>query len=103
MKGTLIDLLDNTPLLYSVVKIPYQKVRTLYTTPVTIIPAPGSGKAIILKSSLVYMKYGSAAYDSVGANDDLTFKYTNAAGATLITVETVGFLDQTTNQLRYAT
>lgn len=98
----IITLLDNVPLLSSIVRIPYQSVRTLNATPFTILPAPGAGLAYILRSALVQMKYGSAAYDSVGSGDDLAFKYTNAAGATLITVETTGFLDQTSNQLRFA-
>ena len=98
----IIQIVDNVPILNTVFKIPYQAVRTLRATPVTILAAPGIGHAYILRNAQVMMKYGTAAYDSVGASDDLTFKYTDGSGATLITIETVGFLDQTTDQLRYA-
>lgn len=83
------------------VTIPAAAVRTLNATPVELIPAPGAGLANVLESAVVFMDYGSAGYDAVGSSDDLTIRYTNASGALIATVETTGFLDQTTDQVRY--
>ena len=83
------------------VTIPYASVRTLNATPYELVAAPGSGKALILIGATVFMDYGSAGYDAVGASDDLTLRYTNGSGGLLATVETVGFLDQTADQTRY--
>lgn len=76
-------------------------VKTLNATPVTLVAAPGSGKALILLGATLFMDYASAGYDSVGTSDDLTLRYTNGSGGLLATVETTGFLDQTSDQTRY--
>lgn len=76
-------------------------VKTLYTTPVTLVAAPGAGKALILVGATFFLDYASAGYDSVGASDDLTIKYTNASGDVLATVESTGFLNATSDQVRY--
>lgn len=83
------------------VTIPAASVKTLNATPYQLVAAPGSGKALILVGATLFMDYGSAGYDSVGASDDLTLRYTNGSGTLLATVETVGFLDQTSDQVRY--
>ena len=71
-------------------------VRTLNATPVTIIPAPGVGKAIVDVSVQAKYVYATAAFDSVGGSDDLAFKYTDGSGAKVCgDIETTGWLDQT--------
>lgn len=77
------------------------QVRTLNATPITVIAAPGAGKAVIPKVVEVYMPYGTAGYDSVGAGDDLELRYTNGSGNVIATVEATGFLDATSNQVRF--
>ena len=99
----LANIFDGIAPLSTTVQIPFANVRTLNATPFIVLPAPGVGYTNIPLSAFVQMKYGTAGYDSVGANDDLTFKYTNAGGSPLITVETTGFLDQTSGQVRFAT
>lgn len=75
--------------------------RTLNATPVSIIPAPGAGKAIVdVRVSVKYV-YATAAFDSVGAGDDLEIRYTDGSGAKVANdIETTGMLDQTSDQYR---
>lgn len=75
-------------------------VRTMNATPVELVAAPGSGFALEFLRAEVFMDYGTAAYDAVGAGDDLEIRYTNGSGTLVGAVETTGFLDQTADQLR---
>jgi len=75
------------------------EVRTLNATPVTIVPAPGAGKYSAVVRIHVRYVYATAAFDSVGAGDDLEFRYTDASGVKVATnVETTGMLDQTSDK-----
>lgn len=75
------------------------EVRTLNATPVTVVLAPGASKYIAVERIHVQYVYATAAFDSVGASDDLEFRYTDASGAKVATnVETVGMLDQTADK-----
>ena len=75
--------------------------RTLNATPVQVIPAPGVGKAIVDVWVQAKYVYATAAFDSVGAGDDLAFKYTDASGAKVCgDIETVGWLDQSSSAWR---
>lgn len=94
-------MLNDGPIYIATGTIAASAVRTLNATPVSLVAAPGSNKAIQLVSATLWLDYESAAYDSVGASDDLTIRYTNGSGALLATVETTGFMDQTSDQVRY--
>lgn len=74
------------------------QILDLHNTPKTLIAAPGANKAIVLDYALFFLDYNSAAYASVGASDDLTLRYTDGSGATVGTLETTGFLDQTADK-----
>lgn len=75
--------------------------RTLNATPVVVIPAPGADRAIVDVTVQAKYVYATAAFDSVGANDDLAFKYTDGSGAKVCgDIETVGWLDQTSSAWR---
>lgn len=75
--------------------------RTLNATPVQVIPAPGAGKCITDVRVMAKLVYATAAFDSVGAGDDLAFKYTDGSGAKVCgDIETVGWLDQTSSGWR---
>jgi hypothetical protein len=78
------------------------QLEALHTTPITVIAAPGSGKAIVVVGAQFFYDYNSAAY-GVDAGDDLVLNYTDGAGATILQVETTGFLSATSDQMRYAT
>lgn len=78
------------------------QVLALFGTPITVLPAPGSGIASIIKGVYIYKPAGTA-YAGIASGEDLVLKYTNAAGQQVTSViETTGFLDQTTAQRRYA-
>lgn len=77
------------------------QLLAMFATPQTIIPAQGSGLVAIPRLLQLYKPAGTAYV--VDAADDLVLKYTNAAGAQCSSViETTGFLDQTTAQMRVA-
>lgn len=54
------------------------QVLALFTTPVTLIPAPGAGKSISVDEIVATVNFNSVAY--TGANA-LELRYTNASGA----------------------
>lgn len=75
--------------------------RTLNATPVQVIPAPGAGRAITDVRVMAKLVYATAAFDAVGAGDDLAFKYTDGSGDKVCgDIETVGWLDQTSSGWR---
>lgn len=77
------------------------QVLALHTTPIAVIPALGAGLAAVPTRALVRIDAGTAY--SVGSTADLTFRYTNGSGQQLLgQIETTGFLDQTTAQIRAA-
>lgn len=75
--------------------------KTLNATPVTIIAAPGAGKAIVdVRVSVKYV-YATAAFDSVGGGDDFEIRYTDGSGAKVANdIETTGMMDQASDQYR---
>src|SRR5688572_20996969 len=78
------------------------QLLALFTTPQTVVAAPGAGLAII-PSKVVIHKPAGTAYAGIAAGEDLVLKYTNASGAQCSSViEATGFLDQTTAQTRVA-
>ncbi len=78
------------------------QLLALFATPQSILPAPGAGVANILHRIAIYKPAGTA-YAGIAAGEDLVAKITNAAGQQVSSViETTGFLDQTTAQVRYA-
>lgn len=75
------------------------QLLALNATPRTVLAAPAAGKAIIPTLIEVYKPAGTA-YAGIAAGEDLAFKYTDASGDILLTMETTGFLDQATAQTR---
>jgi hypothetical protein len=76
------------------------QVLALFATPITVLAAPGAGLAIIFKGAMIDKPAGTA-YAGVAAGEDLYFRYTDASGVIVGEVETTGFLDQVTDQVRY--
>lgn len=100
----LINEFGNTDvLLEKVVTLTNAQVKTLYSAPVSVITAPGAGKAVVVESVLGKLNYADAGFDSVGTGDDFVLKYTNASGGTALTMETTGWLDQTADAYQYGT
>lgn len=83
-------------------KITSAQLLALNATPVTVIPAPGANLMIKIVSWSVRHGTGTA-YSGIASGEDLALKYTNGSGAiAATTIETTGFLDQTTAQIRLA-
>jgi hypothetical protein len=85
---------------YVDVTITSAQVLALNATPVTVVAAPGAGFANIFEGA-VAITDGGTAYAGIAAGEDLSFKYTNGSGQELGVIETTGWLDQTTAQVRY--
>lgn len=98
---TLSELSDEA-LAYADVTISTTELLALNVTPKTIVAAPASGYCIVPVGAVLFLDYNSAAYDGIAAGEDLAFKWTDKNGAELFQVETTGFLDQGSDQLRYA-
>lgn len=78
---------------YVDVSITATELKALNATPKALVPAPGAGLSNVFDSAILFLDFGTVAYDGIAAGEDLAIKYTDAAGATLATVETTGFLD----------
>jgi len=76
------------------------QLLALNATPVQIVPTPGAGFANVLLGIMI-SKASGVAYAGIAAGKDLAVKYTDGAGAILAEIESTGFLDQTTAQVRY--
>ena len=100
--GTVYSFPSNpTDVQAATVTIATASVKTLNATPVELVPAPGSGYANILLGALAFLDYNSAAYDGIAAGEDLAIKYTDGSGQQVAVFEATGFLDQTSDQVRW--
>jgi hypothetical protein len=85
---------------YAEVEISSSEILALFTTPKTLVAAPGAGKVLEFISLLLAYDYGTVAY-TIGTATNLQVKYTDASGAAVSTTQAVtGFIDQVTDQLR---
>lgn len=82
------------------VVIPASSVLTLNATPFELVPAPGATLGLVFEGMTIHKPAGTA-YGGIAAGEDLSVKYTNAAGAEVGEAETTGFLDQATAQTRH--
>jgi hypothetical protein len=83
------------------VTITSAQMLALFATPITLVAAPGAGKANIFEGAVAFLDYNSAAYAGIAAGEDLSVKYTNASGLQVANCEATGFLDQTADETRY--
>ena len=83
------------------VTITSAELLALNATPQQLVEAPGEGKYIEFVSA-AWHKPAGTAYAGIAAGEDLAIKYTDGSGAQVNTsLETTGFLDQTTAQTRH--
>lgn len=69
-----------TSVQYAEVALTSTEIKALYTTPKTLVAAPGAGKVLEFLSAVLILDYGTAAY---ATNGDLTVKQTNGSGVAL--------------------
>lgn len=85
---------------YATVEISSAEILALFTTPKTLVAAPGAGNLLEFISLLLAYDYGTVVY-TIGTATDLQVKYTDASGAAVSTTQAVtGMIDQATDQLR---
>lgn len=110
LKTALVDLdlvakatpiCDANPELYKDFEITSAQLLALNATPVVVLAGPTDANKAYVPVAAIWHKPAGTAYAGIAAGEDLVLKYTNASGATLMTVETTGFLDQATAQTRY--
>jgi len=93
--GSVIEGRSN--ILNADVQITNAQLLAIRATPINLVPAPGAGKAIVVLGAQLY--FDSAGAYTVGTND-LQLEYASGADIAAL-IETVGFLDQATDQARY--
>lgn len=78
------------------------QLLALNATEQTVVAAPGANLAIV-PTRVTIRHAGGTAYAGIAGGEDLVLKYTDDSGAQCSQViETTGFLDQTTAQIRTA-
>ena len=74
------------------------QAKALRATPQSIAPAPGAGKVAYPLHGIIAMDYAAAFTETA---ENLVLKWTNGSGAAASqVVETTGFLDATSDQIR---
>lgn len=77
------------------------QVAALNGSPIALVAAPGASSALVFEGALITMDYNSSAYSGVAAGEDLTIRYTDGSGLEVGTMETTGFLNATSDQMRW--
>ncbi len=98
--GTVL-ITEDSSLQETTVVISTAELLALYTTPKSLVAAPGAGFAIALDSAVLFLDYNSAAYNGVAAGEDLEIRYTDGSGQLVATIETDPFLTSTADAIRY--
>ena len=75
------------------------QVQTLNMTPVEILPAPGAAWVVVV-SRVVISKAAGTAFTGVAGGEDFTVVYSGGSDTLVTDIETTGFLDQTTAEIR---
>ena len=87
-------------LIIRAVEISASQMRALNATPHTLVPTPGTGKAIVVEGFAVSKPAGTA-FGGIVAAEDLEFRYVNATGLQIAQAETIGFLDSGNERHRW--
>mgnify|MGYP001615376087 CR=1 FL=1 len=82
------------------VTITSAQLLALFATPISLVAAPGANLALVFEGMMVHKPAG-VAYGGIAAGEDLSVKYTDAAGIEVAQCEATGFLDQASAQTRW--
>lgn len=91
------DEMNENLLKYVDVTIPTASVLTLFDTPVTLVAAPGAGKAIVVEAVYCTIDYNSAAY-VIQTGDTLNINYT---GGSTVAAFNEAFLESSADARAY--
>ena len=80
-------------------KITVAQMVALFTTEVTLVPAPKSGLTHIFEGAILYKGAGTAY--TIGTGGNISIGYTNKSGLAVGAVAPANIFDQTTAQLRF--
>lgn len=105
--GSTVDLADAAVSMpqgipqFAEVSLTNAEIKALRSTPKTLVAAPGAGLALVFHSAVLILDAGTNAITE--SADNLAVKYENGSGdAVSDTIETTGFIDQTSDQLTVA-
>jgi hypothetical protein len=91
------------PTLYTDVQIPdgasAGQLRALAANPVTLIPAPGANKAIIVLRVHLVFDVTTTGYTEPSAPDNIVIEYGD--GTDIVEVDATGFITANTDQVRH--
>jgi hypothetical protein len=96
--GIVYSVQQNTTV-STTISISSSELLALHATPKTLLSAPDAGFAYVLESAIVFLDYGTIGYAGIAGGEDLSIQY--ASGDTLATCETTGFLDSTSDAVRF--
>lgn len=88
---------------YGVTRVSLTAAQMLagFSTPVTLVAAPGAGFVLLVDRIIVSLPAGTA-FAGIAAGEDILFVYTGGTVALTNNIETTGFLDSATDEIRVA-
>lgn len=84
------------------VVVPTGQILALHATPITIVPAQGSGNVIRVEGIMAKFKYPTSGGVAYTGSNNLEFRYTDGSGAKVTTDMSYTFLNGTADAYDYA-
>ena len=88
-----------TPKHHVMIELTAVQMRTGFSVPFELVPAPGTG-FVLLVSELRVSKAAGTAFGGIAAGEDLIVVYSAGTDPVCTGMETTGFLDSTTDEMR---
>ncbi len=85
-----------------IVQLSSANILALNGTPIELVPAQGADTLVEFISAILIMDSTATAYDGVAAGEDLVIEYEDGDDVSQ-EIETTGFIDQTTDEIRRVT
>ena len=88
-----------TPKHHTMIELTALQMRTGFSVPFEIVAAPGTG-FVLLVSQLIVSKAAGTAFGGIAAGEDLIIVYAAGTAPLATGMESTGFLDSTTDEMR---